>query len=467
MMDCSRKERKERKELSRAGGLSRAEARCARAEGVGLPERSEPEGPQGAARGGERRDLWFGEVPEGWEVKRLASYFSERKVKVSDKDFLPLSVTRNGIMPQLENVAKTNDGDNRKLVRKGDFVINSRSDRKGSSGVSDYDGSVSLINLVLQPRGGLYGAYCNYLLKSLSFVEENYRNGRGIVADLWTTRYDEMKMIKVAMPPLAEQKAIVAYLDAETGRIDKAIAAEEKMIALLQERREIVINEAVGGGLGDFSRKERKDRKGWEVRRLKNTTNGKVTDFMDGDWIESDVITDSGIRYLTTGNVGPGFYKEQGNGYISESTFELLHCTEVYPGDLLISRLNEPIGRTCIIPELGTRIVVAVDNVIYRPNECLLNKRFIVYLLNSQEYATYMNLIARGSTMHRISRAMLGNVKISFPSLAEQEAIVARLDEETGKIDRAIAVKRRQIELLRERRQIVIDEVVTGKVKVA
>lgn len=145
---------------------------------------------------------WLGEIPSHWEVLRLGSYFSERKEKVSDKDYEPLSVTKNGIFPQLDNVAKTKDGDNRKLVRKNDFVINSRSDRKGSSGVSKYDGSVSLINIVLEPRKALEPSFCNYLLKSTEFIEEFYRNGHGIVADLWTTRYDEMKQIKVAFPPI-------------------------------------------------------------------------------------------------------------------------------------------------------------------------------------------------------------------------------------------------------------------------
>ena len=159
---------------------------------------------------------WLGEIPSHWEVKRLASFFSERRVKVSDKDYPPLSVTKLGIFPQWENVAKTNDGDNRKLVRKGDFVINSRSDRKGSSGVSDRDGSVSLINIVLKPRKVIHVGYSNYLLKSYKFIEEYYRNGRGIVADLWTTRFDEMKMIKLAIPTLIEQEAISNYLDSVT-----------------------------------------------------------------------------------------------------------------------------------------------------------------------------------------------------------------------------------------------------------
>lgn len=94
---------------------------------------------------------WLGRVPEHWEVNRLGVYFEERNEKVSDKDYAPLSVTKSGILPQLENAAKTNDGDNRKLVKVNDFVINSRSDRKGSSGISRLVGSVSLINIVIQP----------------------------------------------------------------------------------------------------------------------------------------------------------------------------------------------------------------------------------------------------------------------------------------------------------------------------
>ncbi len=192
---------------------------------------------------------WLGEIPSHWEVKRLGSYFTERRVKVSDKDYAPLSVTKNGILPQLENVAKSNDSDNRKLVKAGDFVINSRSDRKGSSGVSSLDGSVSLINIVLKPRNGIVSSFCNYLLKSYCFIEEYYRNGRGIVADLWTTRFDEMKSIKLAIPTIEEQNAMVAYLDAATSKIDAAIAQQQKMIDLLKERKQIIINSAVTRGL--------------------------------------------------------------------------------------------------------------------------------------------------------------------------------------------------------------------------
>ena len=124
-----------------------------------------------------------------------ASYFKERREKVSDKDFPALSVTKNGIVPQLDTAAKTDDGVNRKKVCQGDFVINSRSDRKGSSGASELHGSVSLINTVLRPQERVYTPFVHHLLRCQPFQEEFYRNGKGIVADLWSTNYSEMRDI--------------------------------------------------------------------------------------------------------------------------------------------------------------------------------------------------------------------------------------------------------------------------------
>lgn len=177
---------------------------------------------------------WLKEIPAHWECKKIRAYFSERRKKVSDQDFAPLSVTKQGVVPQLETACKTNDGDNRKLVLSGDFVINSRSDRKGSSGISYIDGSVSLINIVLEPRN-IHGPYINYLLRSNDFIEEFYRNGRGLVADLWTTRYQEMRNIFIPIPRLDEQKKIVAFLDEKTAKIDKYIEAKHKYFELILE----------------------------------------------------------------------------------------------------------------------------------------------------------------------------------------------------------------------------------------
>lgn len=174
--------------------------------------------------------------------------------------------------------------------------------------------------------------------------------------------------------------------------------------------------------------------------------------FLDGDWIESKDISSDGIRYITTGNVGEGAYKEQGAGFISEETFHSLGCTDVYEGDVLISRLNNPIGRACITPDLGGRVVTSVDNVIFRP-DAKYHKKFIVYLFSSEEYFKHTGNLARGATMQRISRGLLGNIRVVTPSLEEQTQIARFLDHETARIDALIEEQQRLIELLKEKRR--------------
>ena len=198
----------------------------------------------------------------------------------------------------------------------------------------------------------------------------------------------------------------------------------------------------------------------WEITKVKYLATEPGTLFLDGDWIESDVIEESGIRYLTTGNVGAGFYKEQGCGYISEKTFSELHCLNVYPGDLMISRLNEPIGRACIIPDTESRYVVAVDNVILRPN-ANYNKKFIMYGMNADGYAEHANMIARGATMSRISRSQLGQFWLAFPNIEEQQAIADFLDKECAQIDSIAADLEKQVTLLQQYKKSLITETVT------
>lgn len=189
---------------------------------------------------------WIGKVPEHWEIDKLGHRFIQRKEKVSDKDFEPLSVSKIGVTPQLESACKTDDGDNRKLVRKGDFVVNSRSDRKGSCGFSELDGSVSLINIVVTPRCD-NGWYYHHLFRSNNYIEEFYRMGRGIVADLWTTRWSEMRTIMIPVPPIDEQKQIVAYINERVSSIDTQISSIEKQIANLNEYKQSLISDVVTG----------------------------------------------------------------------------------------------------------------------------------------------------------------------------------------------------------------------------
>ena len=192
---------------------------------------------------------WLGEIPGHWEMSKISSHFRQRNEKVSDKDYPDLSVSKQGVTPQLDNVALSNaEGTSRKLVKVGDYAVNSRSDRKGSCGVSKYEGSVSLITIVLEPFN-INGEYVHYLFRSNPWVEEFYRNGRGIVADLWTTNYQMMKSMYMPVPPLSEQRSIVSYLDAKCGKIDEWVTKKQKEVEHLQELKQRVIADAVTRGL--------------------------------------------------------------------------------------------------------------------------------------------------------------------------------------------------------------------------
>ena len=140
------------------------------------------------------------------------------------------------------------------------------------------------------------------------------------------------------------------------------------------------------------------------------------------------------LGILPSGNVGEGYYKEQGESYISKETFDKLRCLEVYPGDLMISRLNLPVGRACIVPDKYPIYVVAVDNVILRPDN-IYSKKFLLYIMNTDGYAKEAELISRGTTMKRISRSLLGEIKIAVPNLTEQKQIAEFLDKKCAEID--------------------------------
>lgn len=198
----------------------------------------------------------------------------------------------------------------------------------------------------------------------------------------------------------------------------------------------------------------------WSAKRIKTLALSSRSLFIDGDWINSPDISEAGIRYFTTGNIGQGYFKEQGNGYITTETFNRLNCTMVHAGDLIISRLNEPIGRACIIPEHYKDCIVAVDNVILRPDDGY-SKKYLMYCMSSDRYAEYTALLARGTTMHRISRTQLGNIFLPIPPSSEQAFIVSYLDEKCATIDAIVSEAKSSIEEYKSWKASVIFETVT------
>ena len=415
---------------------------------------------------------WLGEIPSHWDLTRLGTRFEERKTKVSDKDFPPLSVTKNGTIPQLDSAAKSNDGDNRKLVKTGDFVINSRSDRKGSSGIAYQDGSVSLIYIVMEPKG-IHSIYCNYLLKSYNFIEEFYRMGHGIVADLWTTRYDEMKVIMVGIPSLEEQTAIAAFLDHKTALIDQAIVIKQKQIELLKERSQILINKAVTRGLNPNAKM--KDSgveylgdipKEWNIVRFKYIIRTKARLGWKG-LKASEYVDNSDYGFLATPNIKGENIDYSGAYFITKKRYEESPEIMLKKDDILLVKDGSTLGIINIVKSMPFNCTVNSSIAVLRIlDDNLLNAEYLNYFLKSDYSQKIIELKKDGMGVPHLFQSDINNFIALMPTFNEQKEIIIHIEKQITKITTAISLKEQEIEKLKEYKATLINSAVTGKIKV-
>ena len=413
---------------------------------------------------------WFGEIAKDWKLSKISSIYELRTTKVSDKDYPPLSVTMQGIVPQLDSVAKTNAHDDRKLVKKGDFAINSRSDRRGSCGVSDYDGSVSLINIVMKPRDEMNPDYYNWLFHTTQFADEFFKWGHGIVADLWTTNWQDMKNIDIPVPSLKEQKKIADYLDGLVPEIDTLHSDIEKQIEILEEYKKSVITEAVTKGLNPDV--EMKDSgiewigyipRHWEKQRLINLSDNEKYSIVDGPFgsdMKNEEYTDEGVPIVQLTNIKPFSHYINEVKYITEEKSQQLKRHSAYPGDIVIAKMM-PAGRACILNDEYDRYIVAADAIRCKCSE-VVNKYFVLYCLNTY-CMTECELVSKGTTRVRISLEIARRLTLFLPPRVEQDIIVDSLNDKCIQIDGAIEEKKRQLEILEEYKKSIIYEYVTGK----
>ena len=415
---------------------------------------------------------WLGEVPDHWDLRRLGFYFDERREKVSDVEFAALSVTRNGVVPQLENVAKTDDGGNRKKVCAGDFVINGRSDRKGSSGAADMDGSCSLISIVLAPNDGMRIDFAHHLLRSVPFQEEFYRYGKGIVADLWSTNYSEMKNISLAVPPSDEQSAIAVFLDRETGKIDALIAEQEKLLSLLAEKRQATISHAVTRGLNPNA--PMKDSgvpwlgevpAHWIVSKC-----GQYLSILSGFAFPSSRFSqdESDVKLLRGVNVGVSALRWEDVVYWRREIGDRLDAYELRTGDLVIG-MDRPLiadGMRVARVKEGDLPCLLLQRVASIKAGPLLSTGFLMYLLASEMFVAHFAPEVSGVSVPHISPDQIASFVIPLPPIEEQASILFFLDAEVVKLEVLEAQTARAVVLLKERRSALIAAAVTGKIDV-
>ena len=235
--------------------------------------------------------------------------------------------------------------------------------------------------------------------------------------------------------------------------IDSSITLHQRKLEKLQATKKALLYELFPI---ENSRRPKRRFKGftgdWEQRKLE----GLCDLFTDGDWIESKDQCGSGVRLIQTGNIGITEYldKPDNKKWISDETFNQLHCKEVFPGDILISRLPEPAGRACIIPHLGTKMITAVDCTIVRTSTNT-TASFLVQYLSSQPYFNEVNKCLAGGTRQRISRSALAEFKVLVPSEKAEQDIIGKVFD---KFDILITLHQRKLEKLKNLKAAYLNE---------
>lgn len=403
---------------------------------------------------------WIGTIPQDWRLSKIGSLYTQRNEKVSDKDYQPLSVTMQGILPQLATAAKTDDGDNRKLVRVGDFAINSRSDRRGSCGISPLDGSVSLINIILTPRTAMHPGYYNWLFHTTLFADEFYKWGHGIVADLWTTRWQEMKSITVPVPEYAEQERIAAFLDAECAEIDAVLEKTRVSIEEYKKLKQAVITQAVTKGIrGDRPMKDSGIE--WIGAIQKDWGSNTIAQLCSQVKCKNTRLQEKNLLSLSYGKVKrksidtvEGLLPESFDGYnIIEKDDIVLRLT-----DLQNDHTSLRVG---LAEERGI-ITSAYLTIRNRSNMCT---KYLYYYLHSFDIAKGFYGMGAG-VRQGLNWDGVKWLKVLVPSVSEQEHIVAFLDAESEKLDALIAKKQQYLTEIENYKKSLIYEYVMGKKEV-
>ena len=396
----------------------------------------------------------------------MGGLFEERRETVSDKDYPALSVTQKGIVPQLDNAAKTLAGDNRKLVLKNDFVINSRSDRKGSSGTSKLDGSVSLISIVMTPRS-IYPEFAHHLLRSYPFQEEFYRYGKGIVADLWSTNSSEMKNINLPEISYEDQVSIANFLDHETAKIDALIEKQQELIKLLKEKRQAVISHAVTKGLNPNApmRDSGVEWLGevpahWQLLRIKNIaelnpSKSQVDDkkHLECSFVPMEKLKTDSLELDEVRQVSDIF---DGYTYFQDEDILMAKVTPCFENKNIAIAKN-------LINGIGFG---STEIYVLRVSIKVLNT-FLYYRLQDEGFmASGISAMSGAGGLKRVPADVVANFSLGLPPINEQKEIVDSVRKVATLFDDLNSRAVDAIGLLQERRTALISAAVTGKIDV-
>jgi type I restriction enzyme S subunit len=421
---------------------------------------------------------WIEDIPSHWEIKKNKFFTTPQKIKSEKGEEELLSVSeKKGIIPRSEIrndeqvLSRSESLDGYLIVKKGNLVSNIMLMWKRGLGVSEYDGIVSPAYSVFSFNKS-FPKYYHYLFRTDQYVSEFKRNSRGVIESRLRL-YDEMfGSLHSHFPPLQEQEQIVKYLDEKTSIIDKLISTKERKIELLKEQRTSLINEVTTKGLNPNVKL--KDSgvewigeipESWIVGKLKNFCELKISSIDKHIYeYEKQVIvcnyTDVYYNEIITNEL------ELRKGSCSEDEYNKFKLNK---GDVIITKDSESptdIGVPSLINDDLDNVVCGYHLSIIKPLKNKLVGGFLFRQLQTKRIRSYFEVCSNGITRFGLGKSSVLDTLLIIPSVKEQQEIVEYLDKHTKEIDDLVSMEQKKIELLKEYRQSLISEVITGKIKV-
>lgn len=414
---------------------------------------------------------WLGEIPSDWELLKVKNIFRlVMKFAPKNNDCELLSVyTDIGVKPRKEleergNRATTTDG--YLIVEKGDIVVNKLLAWMGAIGLSDYDGVTSPAYDILKPKIPIEGIFYHLLFRSSQCTSELRRYSRGIMDMRLRLYFDKFGDVVVPYPNIEVQKKIVSFLAKKTTQIDQAIALKQQQIEKLNEYQQIVIQNAVTKGLNPNAPMKNSGvdwigdiPEHWEVKKNTHLFNkiGSGTTPTSSDLSYYDF---GDINWLQTGDLNNDYIVETSRK-INQKAMSKFSSLKLYDeNSLVIAMYGATIGKVGLL-----KIKTTTNQAC-----CVLgssDKVFMKYIFYVMQFAkNHLISNSYGGGQPNINQDMIKNLRIPYPNLQEQEQIANYLDDLNEKIHKTSKGYQAQIDRLKEYKNILINQAVTGKIKI-
>ena len=408
---------------------------------------------------------WIGDIPEHWEVKQLRSFltlFSEK----GHGDAQLLSVTREqGVIERDKEDKEENhnfvpdDLSGYKYIEKGDFAINKMKAWQGSYAVSEYNGIVSPAYFTCKLKG-VNKDFFSKAIRSKVYVPFFTQYSKGIRVGQWDLNPNALKSIPFFLPTPDEQSLIVKYIDDKTSKIDAYVADKEKEIELLQELKQKTIADAVTKGLNPDAKM--KDSgiswigeipEHWEVKQLRSFLT-LFTEKGHGDTQLLSVTREQGVIVRDKED------KEENHNFIPD---DLSGYKYIEKGDFAINKMKAWQGSYAVSDYNGI-----VSPAYFTCKLKGVNKEFFSKTLRSKVYVPFFTQYSKGIRVGQwdLNPNALKSIPFFLPPSDEQQAIVAYIEEKCEKIDKLASELQSEIDYLKEYKQRLIADCVTGQVKV-